>query len=47
MIDAMFFQVMRDTGFRCDPSTAGSSVRFDPPNPMDRVSVSNSKFKSG
>ena len=24
-------------GFKYDPSTAGSSVRFDPPHPGDRV----------
>ncbi|KAL5523887.1 hypothetical protein ACEPAG_8060 [Sanghuangporus baumii] len=28
-----FLQVMRELGFDYDPSTAGSSVRFDPPNP--------------
>lgn len=38
----MLFEVMRDMGFRYDPSTAGSSVRFDPPNPKDRVSCTNS-----
>ena len=27
---------MREMGFEIDPSTAGSSVRFDPPNKMDR-----------
>ena len=26
-------------GFTYDPSTAGSSVRFDPPDPRDAVSV--------
>ncbi|KAF9227359.1 hypothetical protein BS17DRAFT_775364 [Gyrodon lividus] len=31
-----FVKVMRDMGFKYDPSTAGSSVRFDPPNPNDR-----------
>ncbi|EJD03112.1 uncharacterized protein FOMMEDRAFT_156484 [Fomitiporia mediterranea MF3/22] len=31
-----FLQVMRELGFEYDPSTAGSSVRFDPPNPNDR-----------
>ena len=30
---------MRELGFDYDPSTAGSSVRFDPPNPNDRVST--------
>lgn len=30
-------------GFKYDPSTAGSSVRFDPPNPKDRVSFANSQ----
>jgi hypothetical protein len=30
-------QVMRDMGFSYDPSTAGSSVRFDPPHDGDRV----------
>jgi len=30
-------------GFKYDPSTAGSSVRFDPPNPGDRVSYTNSQ----
>lgn len=28
---------MREMGFEFDPSTAGSSVRFDPPNPKDKV----------
>lgn len=28
---------MREMGFQYDPSTAGSSVRFDPPNPDDTV----------
>jgi hypothetical protein len=28
---------MKDMGFKHDPSTAGSSVRFDPPNPKDPV----------
>ncbi|KAG9316615.1 hypothetical protein JVU11DRAFT_2669 [Chiua virens] len=32
-----FLKVMREMGFKYDPSTAGSSVRFDPPNPKDRV----------
>ncbi|KAH8119258.1 hypothetical protein DFH11DRAFT_1686181 [Phellopilus nigrolimitatus] len=32
-----FLQIMRELGFEYDPSTAGSSVRFDPPNPNDRV----------
>ncbi|KAI5123681.1 hypothetical protein M0805_001709 [Coniferiporia weirii] len=31
-----FLQIMRELGFEYDPSTAGSSVRFDPPNPNDR-----------
>ncbi|KAG1731502.1 uncharacterized protein EDB91DRAFT_1058741 [Suillus paluster] len=31
-----FLKVMRDMGFEYDPSTAGSSVRFDPPNTGDR-----------
>ncbi|KAF8444599.1 hypothetical protein L210DRAFT_978319 [Boletus edulis BED1] len=31
-----FLKVMREMGFKYDPSTAGSSVRFDPPNPKDR-----------
>jgi len=26
-------------GFTYDPSTAGSSVRFDPPDPKDGVSI--------
>lgn len=30
-------------GFKYDPSTAGSSVRFDPPNPKDKVSFANSQ----
>lgn len=30
-------QVMREMGFQYDPSTAGSSVRFDPPDPKDEV----------
>ncbi|KAG1746133.1 hypothetical protein EDB19DRAFT_1894277 [Suillus lakei] len=33
-----FLKVMRDMGFEYDPSTAGSSVRFDPPSDGDRVS---------
>ncbi|OAX37405.1 hypothetical protein K503DRAFT_850462 [Rhizopogon vinicolor AM-OR11-026] len=31
-----FLKVMRDMGFEYDPSTAGSSVRFDPPGSGDR-----------
>ncbi|KAG6335576.1 hypothetical protein ID866_3516 [Astraeus odoratus] len=31
-----FLKVMRDMGFSYDPSTAGSSVRFDPPSKGDR-----------
>jgi hypothetical protein len=31
-----FLKVMRDMGFSYDPSTAGSSVRFDPPHDGDR-----------
>jgi len=31
-----FVKVMREMGFRYDPSTAGSSVRFDPPDPRDK-----------
>ncbi|KAN0091136.1 hypothetical protein V8E55_004702 [Tylopilus felleus] len=31
-----FVKLMREMGFKYDPSTAGSSVRFDPPNPKDR-----------
>ncbi|KAJ6500171.1 hypothetical protein C8R47DRAFT_1211730 [Mycena vitilis] len=30
-----FVKLMREMGFDYDPSTAGSSVRFDPPNPKD------------
>ena len=37
-------KVMRELGFEYDPSTAGSSVRFDPPNPNDRVSVGSMSF---
>ena len=32
-------QIMREMGFECDSSTAGSSVRFDPPDKNDKVSV--------
>ncbi|KIJ67776.1 hypothetical protein HYDPIDRAFT_107270 [Hydnomerulius pinastri MD-312] len=32
-----FVKLMKDMGFEYDPSTAGSSVRFDPPNPKDRA----------
>lgn len=32
-------QVMREMGFSYDPSTAGSSVRFDPPSSKDKVST--------
>ena len=32
-------QVMREMGFTYDPSTAGSSVRFDPPDSRDPVSL--------
>lgn len=32
-------QIMREMGFSYDPSTAGSSVRFDPPDKNDKVSV--------
>ena len=39
----MLFQVMREMGFRYDPSTAGSSVRFDPPDQRDKVSFTNSQ----
>jgi hypothetical protein len=28
---------MREMGFEYDPTTAGSSVRFDPPDPRDKV----------
>lgn len=28
-----------DMGFTIDRSTAGSSIRFDPPNPKDEVSI--------
>jgi hypothetical protein len=28
---------MREMGFEYDPSTAGSSVRFDPPSKNDKV----------
>lgn len=31
-------QVMRKMGFEYDPTAAGPSVRFDPPNPRYRVS---------
>ncbi|KDR75158.1 hypothetical protein GALMADRAFT_249095 [Galerina marginata CBS 339.88] len=31
-----FLRLMREMGFTYDPSTAGSSVRFDPPNKGDR-----------
>ncbi|EGO00109.1 hypothetical protein SERLA73DRAFT_167949 [Serpula lacrymans var. lacrymans S7.3] len=31
-----FLKVMREMGFTYDPSTAGSSVRFDPPDPKDK-----------
>ncbi|GBE81159.1 hypothetical protein SCP_0308850 [Sparassis crispa] len=30
-----FLKLMREMGFEYDPSTAGSSVRFDPPDPRD------------
>ncbi|KAK7005784.1 hypothetical protein R3P38DRAFT_3214731 [Favolaschia claudopus] len=30
-----FVKLMREMGFDYDPSTAGSSVRFDPPDPKD------------
>ncbi|KAJ7680602.1 hypothetical protein DFH06DRAFT_423991 [Mycena polygramma] len=30
-----FLQLMRGMGFESDPSTAGSSVQFHPPNPQD------------
>ena len=30
---------MTEMGFTVNPSTAGSSVRFDPPNPKDRVRI--------
>lgn len=36
-------QVMREMGFGYDPSTAGSSVRFDPPDPRDKVSFTISQ----
>ncbi|KAG2015712.1 hypothetical protein CC2G_008956 [Coprinopsis cinerea AmutBmut pab1-1] len=31
-----FLKLMREMGFEYDPSTAGSSVRFDPPDKRDR-----------
>ncbi|KAF8650432.1 hypothetical protein AX16_005235 [Volvariella volvacea WC 439] len=31
-----FLKLMREMGFSYDPSTAGSSVRFDPPDPRDK-----------
>jgi len=31
-----FLKVMREMGFKYDPSTAGSSVKFDPPDSRDR-----------
>jgi len=31
-----FLKIMREMGFEYDPSTAGSSVRFDPPNKNDK-----------
>lgn len=31
-------EAMCDVGFKYVPSTAGSSVRFDPPDPRDMVS---------
>ncbi|KAF8904426.1 hypothetical protein CPB84DRAFT_1727744 [Gymnopilus junonius] len=31
-----FLKIMREMGFTYDPSTAGSSVRFDPPNKNDK-----------
>lgn len=36
---ADFLQIMREMGFEYDPSTAGSSVRFDPPNKNEKVSI--------
>lgn len=35
----IFSQIMREMGFKYDPSTAGSSVRFDPPNKNEKVSI--------
>ncbi|KAI0784099.1 hypothetical protein C8Q75DRAFT_894852 [Abortiporus biennis] len=32
-----FLKVMREMGFKYDPSTVDSSVRFDPPDPRDLV----------
>jgi hypothetical protein len=31
-----FLKIMREMGFEYDPTTAGSSVRFDPPDPRDK-----------
>jgi hypothetical protein len=31
-----FLKVMREMGFASDPTTAGSSVRFDPPDKRDK-----------
>ena len=42
---AHWSQIMREMGFQIDPSTAGSSVRFDPPNQKDR-SITFHKRKS-
>ena len=35
---------MREMGFEMDPSTAESSVRFDPPNPEDRSITFNKRW---
>jgi len=32
----VFVKAMTEIGFTIDSSTAGSSVRFDPPNPQDK-----------
>ncbi|KAF9070094.1 hypothetical protein BDP27DRAFT_1513495 [Rhodocollybia butyracea] len=39
-----FVKVLTDMGFTYDPSTAGSSVRFDPPDGIDRPGLSDSVF---
>ncbi|KAF8973070.1 hypothetical protein BDZ97DRAFT_1779193 [Flammula alnicola] len=39
-----FLKLMREMGFEYDPSTAGSSVRFDPPNKNDRVRADGPDF---
>lgn len=38
-VSELYLQLMKEMGFTYDPSTAGSSVRFDPPCKGDPVRI--------